>query len=172
MLSRVKLTNADIVRGRPSLKSNTECFRNDLVRELKEKQRKLSRHSMTSKTHGPHRRNDKSEYQECTCKMDESLKRGMFHKFQSRKICAAGYSTFLPTDVLLFHRKLFYCSTMRCPTVPPRLFHCSTIRWFTVPPSDFPLFHHQIFHSSTMRCSNFLTYLFLCSTFRCSTVPP
>ena len=63
MLSRVKLTNAHTVRGRPTLKNNTECFRNGLVRELKEKQRKLSRHSMTSKTHGPHRRNDKSEYQ-------------------------------------------------------------------------------------------------------------
>ena len=35
-------------------------------------QRKLSRHSMTSKTHGPDRRNDKSENQECTCKMDKS----------------------------------------------------------------------------------------------------
>ena len=56
MLSRVKLTNAHTVRGRPTLKNNTECFRNGLVRELKEKQRKLSRHSMTSKTHGPHRR--------------------------------------------------------------------------------------------------------------------
>ena len=91
MLSRVKLTNAHTVRGRPTLKNNTECFRNGLVRELKEKQRKLSRHSMTSKTHGPHRRNNKSEYQECTCKMDKSLNRGMFNKFESRKICVAGY---------------------------------------------------------------------------------
>ena len=56
MLFRVKLTNAHTVRGRPALKNNTEYFRNRLVRELKEKQRKLSRHSMTSKTHGPHRR--------------------------------------------------------------------------------------------------------------------
>ena len=87
MLSRVKLTNAHTVRGRPTLKNNTECFRNGLVRELKEKQRKLSRHSMTSKTHGPHRSNNKSDYQECTCKMDKSLNRGMFNKFDSRKIC-------------------------------------------------------------------------------------
>ena len=46
---------------------------------------------MTSKTHGPHRRNNKSEYQECTCEMDKSLNRGMFNKFESRTICAAGY---------------------------------------------------------------------------------
>ena len=91
MLSRVKLTNAHTVRGRPTLKNNTECFRNGLVRELKGKQRKLSRLSMTSKTHGPHRRNNKSEYQECTCKMDKSLNREMFNKFESRKICVAGY---------------------------------------------------------------------------------
>ena len=78
MLSRVKLTNAHTVRGSPTLKNNTECF---LVHEFKEKQRKLSRHSMTSKSHGPHRRNDKSKYQEC----------GTFHKFESRKICVAGY---------------------------------------------------------------------------------
>ena len=91
MLSRVKLTNAHTVRGRPTLKNTTECFRNGLVRELKEKQRKLSRHSMTSKTHGPHRRNDTSEYQKCRCKVDKSLNRGMFNKFESRKICVAGY---------------------------------------------------------------------------------
>ena len=91
MFSRVKRTNAYTVRGRPTLKNNAECFRNGLVLELKEKQRKLSRHSMTSKTHRPHRRNDKSEYQECTCKMDKSLNRGMFNKFESRKICVAGY---------------------------------------------------------------------------------
>ena len=66
MLSRVKLTNAQTVRGKLTLKNNTECFRNGLVRELKERQRKLSRHSMASKTRGPHRRKDKSEYQECT----------------------------------------------------------------------------------------------------------
>ena len=46
---------------------------------------------MTSKTHGPHRRNNKSEYQECTRKMDKSLNRGMLNKFESRKICVAGY---------------------------------------------------------------------------------
>ena len=91
MLFRVKLTNAHTVRGRPTLKNNTECFRNGPARELKEKQRKLSRHSMTSKSHGPHRHNNKSEYQECTCKMDKSLNRGMLNKFESRKICIAGY---------------------------------------------------------------------------------
>ena len=48
---------------------------------------KLSRLSMTSNTH---RRNDKSEYQECACEMDKSLKRGMCIKFESRKICIAG----------------------------------------------------------------------------------
>ena len=90
MLSRVKLTNAHTVRGRPTLKNDTERFRNGLVRELKEKQTKLSRHSMTSNTH---RRNDKSEYQECTCKMDKSLKRGMCIKFEGRKICIAGYQS-------------------------------------------------------------------------------
>ena len=84
MLFRVKLSNAHTVRGRPALKNNTECFRNGLVRELKENQ-------MTSRTHGPHRRNNKSEYQECTCKMDKSLNRGMLNKFESRKICVAGY---------------------------------------------------------------------------------
>ena len=98
MLSRVKLTNAHTVRGRPTLKNNSECFRNGLVRELKENQRKLSRHAMTStasKTHGPHRRNNKSEYQECTCKMDKSLNGGMFNKFESHKICvAAGYQCY------------------------------------------------------------------------------
>ena len=47
---------------------------------------------MTSKTHGSHRRNNKSEYQECTCKMAKGLNRGMFlNKFESRKICVAGY---------------------------------------------------------------------------------
>ena len=90
MFSRVKLTNAHTVCGRPTLTNNTECFRNGLVRELKEKQRKLSRHSMTSKTHGPHRRNNKSEYQKCMCKMDKGLIREMFNKFESRKICVAG----------------------------------------------------------------------------------
>ena len=90
MLSRVKLTNAHTVHGKPTPKNNTECFRNGLVCELKDKQRKLSRHSMTSKTHGPHRRNDKSAYQECTCEMDKSLNRGKCIKLESRKICIAG----------------------------------------------------------------------------------
>ena len=35
MLSRVELTNAHTVRGRPTLKNNTECFRNMLVRKSK-----------------------------------------------------------------------------------------------------------------------------------------
>ena len=87
MLSRVKLTNARIVRGRPTLKNNTECFRNGLVRELKEKQGKFSKHS---ETHGPHRRNEKSECQECTCKIDKSLNRGTCIKFESREICVVG----------------------------------------------------------------------------------
>ena len=81
-----KISNAHNVRGRPTLKNDTERFWNGLVRELKEKQTKLSRHSMTSNTH---RRNDKSEYQECTYEMDESLKRGMCITFESRKICIA-----------------------------------------------------------------------------------
>ena len=45
----------------------------------------------TFKDHGPHRRNDKSECQACTCKIDKSLNRRMCIKFdQSRKICVAG----------------------------------------------------------------------------------
>ena len=89
MFSCLKLTNAHTVRGRLTLKNDTERFRNGLVRELKEKQTKLSRHSMTS-IPNTHRRNDKSEYQECTYEMDKSLKRGMCIKFESRKICIAG----------------------------------------------------------------------------------
>ena len=99
MLSRVKLTTAHTVRGRTTLKNNTECFWNGLVRELKEKQGKIARHSMTSvtsKTHGPHRRNNKSEHQQCTCKMDKSLNRGMFNKFESRKIIS------VTTVILIF----------------------------------------------------------------------
>ena len=87
MLSCLKLTNAHTVRGRPTLKNDTERFRNGLVCELKEKQTKLSRHSVTSNTL---RRNDKSEYQQCTYEMDKSLRRGMCIKFESRKICIAG----------------------------------------------------------------------------------
>ena len=37
------------------------------------------------------RRNNKSEYQECACKMDKSLNRGMFNKSESRNIYVAGY---------------------------------------------------------------------------------
>ena len=48
---------------------------------------KLSRHSKTMEAH---RRNDKSECQECTCKIDKSLNRGMCIKFESRKNCVAG----------------------------------------------------------------------------------
>ena len=66
-------------------------FRMGWSANSKKNKRKLSRHSMTSKTRGPHRRNDKSEYQQCTCKMDNSLNRGMFNKFESLKICVAGY---------------------------------------------------------------------------------
>ena len=73
--------------GGPTLKNDNERFWNGLVHEPKEKQMKLSRHSVTSNTN---RRNDKSEYQECTCEMDKSLKRGMCIKFESRKICIAG----------------------------------------------------------------------------------
>ena len=63
-----KLTNAHTLRGRPTLKNDTKRFRNGLVRELKEKQTKLSRRSVISNTH---RRNDKSEYQECTREIEE-----------------------------------------------------------------------------------------------------
>ena len=44
----------------------------------------------TFKDHGPHRRNDKSECQGCTCKIDKSLNRRMCIKFESRKVCVAG----------------------------------------------------------------------------------
>ena len=76
-----------LCEGGPTLKNDNERFWNGLVRELKEKQMKLSRHSMTSNTN---RRNEKSEYQECTCEMEKSLKRGMCIKSESRKICIAG----------------------------------------------------------------------------------
>ena len=74
MLSRVKLTNSHTVWDRPTLKNNTGCFGTGLVLEFKEKQRKLPRYLMTSKAYGLLRLNDKSEYQECTCKMDKNLK--------------------------------------------------------------------------------------------------
>ena len=51
--------------------------------------RQVGSAKMTSKTHGPDRRNDKSEYQKRTCEMDKSLNRGMCIKFESRKICIA-----------------------------------------------------------------------------------
>ena len=102
VLSRVKLTNAHTVGGRPTLKNNTESFWNGVVHEPKEKQRKLSRQSMTSKTHGPHRLNNKSEYQECTRKMDKSWNRGMFNKFESRKICVASYRYGVTIVILVF----------------------------------------------------------------------
>ena len=44
----------------------------------------------TFKDHGPHRRHDKSECQECTCKIDRSLNRRMCVNFESRKISVAG----------------------------------------------------------------------------------
>ena len=66
---------------------------------------------MTSETHGPHRRNDKSEYQECTCKMDKSLNRGMFNKFESRQICVAGYQfSGVTVNVLVFVLRVVFFS--------------------------------------------------------------
>ena len=53
-------------------------------------QRKTKEIVKTFKDHGPHRRNNKSECQECTCKIDKSLNRRMCIKFESRKICVAG----------------------------------------------------------------------------------
>ena len=53
-------------------------------------QRKTMTIIKTFKDHGPYRRNDKSECQECTCKIDKSLNRRMCIKFESRKICVAG----------------------------------------------------------------------------------
>ena len=48
----------------------------------------VTRHSVTSNTH---RRNDKLEYQECTCKLDKSLKRNVYQVWESTwKICIAG----------------------------------------------------------------------------------
>ena len=81
MLSRVKLTNAHAVRGKLPLKNNTECF---LGMGWSANSKKLSRHSMASKTRGPHRRKDKSEYQECTCKMDEFEQRNVRLMFNKR----------------------------------------------------------------------------------------
>ena len=52
------------------------------------------RHSKTFndiKDSWTHRRNNKSENQKCTCKMDKSLNRGMLNKIDSRKICVAGH---------------------------------------------------------------------------------
>ena len=53
-------------------------------------QRKTKEIVKTFKDHGPHRRNNKSECQECTCKIHKSLNRRMCIKFESRKICVAG----------------------------------------------------------------------------------
>ena len=52
-------------------------------------QRKTKEIVKTFKDHGPHRRHDRSECQECTCKIDKSLNRRIFIKFESRKICVA-----------------------------------------------------------------------------------
>ena len=49
-------------------------------------QRKTKEIVKTFKDHGPHRRNSKSECQECTCKIDKSLNRRICIKFESRKI--------------------------------------------------------------------------------------
>ena len=53
-------------------------------------QRKTKEIVKTFKDQGPHRRNNESECQECTCKIDKSLNRRMCIKFESRKICVAG----------------------------------------------------------------------------------
>ena len=53
-------------------------------------QRKTNEIVKTFNNINTNRRNDKSEYQECTCEMDKSLKRGMCIKFESRNICIAG----------------------------------------------------------------------------------
>ena len=77
---------------------------------IQRKTKELSRHSMASKTHGPHRRNDKSQYQGCTCEMDRSLNREMCIKFESRKICFAG-NHFDNSDLEIHnaeHKKLPY----------------------------------------------------------------
>ena len=74
---------------------------------------------------------------------------------------------------------MFYCSTIRCSTVPPSkvvLFHHD---FCTVPLSDVTLFQHQMFYSSTMRCSTFppsffyrFTITLHCSTIICCTILP
>ena len=71
----------------PHYKNNTECFHNGLVRELKEKTKEIVK---TFKDNGPHKRDDKSEFRECTYKIDKSLNRKMCIKFESRNICVAG----------------------------------------------------------------------------------
>ena len=53
-------------------------------------QRKTKEIFKTFKDHGPRRRNEKSECQECTCKIDKSLNRRICIKFESRKNCVAG----------------------------------------------------------------------------------
>ena len=53
-------------------------------------QRKTKEIVKTFKDHGPHRRNDKSECRECTCKINKSLNRRMGIKFKSGKICVVG----------------------------------------------------------------------------------
>ena len=53
-------------------------------------QRKTKEFVKTFNDINTNRRNDKSEYQECTCETNKSLKRGMCIKFESRKICIAG----------------------------------------------------------------------------------
>ena len=53
-------------------------------------QRKTKEIVKTFKDHGPHRRNNKSECQECTCKIDKSLNRRRCIKIESCKICVSG----------------------------------------------------------------------------------
>ena len=94
-------------------------------------------------------------------------------------------STVQPSDILLFHHHMFYCSIMTVPllhyqmftisswlfpcstnrycVVLPWLFNCSTIKWSTVPPS--------LFNCSTIGCSTVPSWLFHRSNIRCSTVP-
>ena len=79
-------------------------------------------------------------------------------------------STVQPSDIVLFHHHMFYCSIMTVPllhyqmfTISPWLFNCSTI--------SVQLFHHQMFHCSIMIVSPFQYQMFYCSTFRCSDAP-
>ena len=69
---------------------NTEITLSVFIMAGPRTQRKTKEIVKTFQDHGPHRRNDKSECQDCTCKIDKSLNRRMCIKFESRKICVAG----------------------------------------------------------------------------------